>query len=141
MSVKRIWIVAGTCFLGWIGYQVALQAGPAGTAEAARTPALQKFMRVKLSLTQGVLEGLVLEDFDRINRNSNALLLLTAAAEWKQKDTPLYSQHSAEFRAAVKELREASQKQNLEGAALAYLHLTSSCVECHRYVRSTLIAK
>lgn len=142
MSLKQISIVVPVCLVGWIGIQFALTAAPAEAPKPPpKTPALQKFMRAKLSLTQGILEGLVTEDFDRINRNSNALLLLTTAGEWTQNDLPLYKQHSEEFRTAIKDLRTMAQKKNLDGAALAYLHATTSCIECHRYVRTPLIAK
>lgn len=142
MSLKRFSLAVVACLVGWIGIQIAVPAAPAEAPKGpAKTPAMQKFMRAKLSLTQGILEGLVSEDFERINRNSNALILLTAAEEWKQQGTPLYKQHSDEFRTAVKDLRAMAQKKNLDGAALAYLHVTTSCIECHRYVRSPLIAK
>lgn len=142
MSLKQSSLVVVACLASWAGLQFALSAAPAEAPKTpAKTPALQKFMRIKLSLTQGILEGLVTEDFDRINRNSNALLLLTAAEEWNQKGTPLYKQHSEEFRTAIKDLRAMAQKKNLDGAAFAYLHATTSCIECHSYVRARLIAK
>lgn len=107
---------------------------------ASKKPALQKFMRTKLSLSQGILEGLVTDDLERVERNANAMLLLTVAEEWKASDRPLYGQHSEEFRRAVKDVSKMAQKKNLDGAALNYLQVTMSCIECHRYVRNELIS-
>lgn len=142
MSYARFLLFAGLCLAAWGGSQFALTAAPAEPPqEPKKRPALQKFMRAKLSLTQGTLEGLVTEDFNQVILNANALLLLTSAEEWKARDTPLYKQHSEEFKAAVKEMKKMAEKKNADGVALAYLHTTTSCIECHRYTRGRLIAE
>jgi hypothetical protein len=39
------------------------------------------------------------------------------------------------FQTANRELIRAAENENLDGATLAYLQLTLSCVNCHKVVR------
>ncbi len=41
------------------------------------------------------------------------------------------------FRFANKELIRQARDENLDGATMAFMQLTSSCVNCHRVVRDT----
>jgi hypothetical protein len=51
-------------------------------------------------------------------------------------------QHSAEFRHALDNiLTAAKEKKNLDSAALAWTKTTLSCIECHRWVHNTLVAR
>lgn len=108
--------------------------------EPAKKAALQKFMRAKLALAQGLLEGLAVEDFAKLDKNAKALLLLTTAEEWSVSKNSLYLQHSDEFRRAIKQLNKNAEAKNLDGASYSFVQLTMSCVECHRFVRNELIA-
>lgn len=109
-------------------------------APPAKKPALQKFMRAKLELSQKILEGLVSEDFEVIEKNAQGLLLLAIAEEWKVSNDPLYTQHSQEFRRTVKQIGKMAKDQNLDGASLGFVQLTMGCIECHRFVRNQLVA-
>src|SRR6185369_7972559 len=98
---------------GWVNFD----REPAAVAQApAKKPALQKFMRAKLNLSQGLLEGLVVEDFTQLDRDSKALLVLSLAEEWNVSNDSLYKQHSEEFRRAIKQLGKAAQEKNLDAA-------------------------
>lgn len=97
--------------------------------------ALRDFMRVKLSHSQKVLEGLTTVDFDLIVKNSQAMSLLSQESNWKVLQTQDYLDRSREFRRTCDALTEAARKKNLDGAALAYLDLTMKCINCHKYVR------
>lgn len=98
------------------------------------------FMRAKLEHSKNVLEGIALEDYDLIAKNSQDLSLLSLAATWQVLQTPEYMQHSGEFRRASDALRDAAKEENLDGAALAYMEVTMKCVNCHKYVRGVRIA-
>ena len=98
-------------------------------------------MRIKLKHAKEVLEGLTLEDFDRIQKNGQAMSLLSHEAQWNVIQTPQYMQHSGEFRRATEALAEAAKKKNIDGAALAYMEVTLKCVNCHKYVRRIKVAK
>ena len=107
----------------------------------AKKPALQKFMRAKLDLSQGLLEGLVTENFELIDKNAKNLLALSIAEEWNISNDPLYIQHSKEFRQTVKQISKMANNKNLDGASLSFVQMTMSCMECHRFVRNDLIAE
>ena len=65
------------------------------------------FMRVKLKHAQEVLEGLTLEDYDKIAKNSQELSLLSLESNWQVLQTPDYLAHSAEFRRTTQRMRDA----------------------------------
>lgn len=101
----------------------------------------REFMRSKLDHSQRVLEGLALEDFDAIAKHGQELSLLSLAASWQVLETMEYQQQSVEFRRAADAITEAAKKKNLDGAALAYVEMTMKCVNCHKYVRRTRMAR
>jgi cytochrome c556 len=101
---------------------------------------LQDFMRVKLRHSQKVLEGLVLEDFQEIAKNSQEMSLLTLAETWQVLQTPQYVEFSRKFRNAADTLSDMAKKKNLEGATVAFNQVTVRCVDCHKYVRDTRMA-
>jgi hypothetical protein len=92
-------------------------------------------MQVKLDHAQKLLEGLAVEDFDNLTRNSNALTLLSMDTDWNIIQTSEYRRLSEEFRRSTKALTKSAQDRNLDGALLSYVGLTMKCVECHTYVR------
>ena len=96
---------------------------------------LRDFMRVKLSRSQKVLEGLTTGDFDEIARNSQAMSLLSLESNWKVFQTTEYLERSQDFRRTCDSMTDAARKKNLDGAALAYVDLTMKCINCHKYVR------
>jgi hypothetical protein len=101
---------------------------------------VRNFMRKKLDHSQKLLEGIALEDFTVIVRESQKLSLLSKEATWKVFETEDYVQHSAEFQRAADAITEAGRKKNLDGAALGYVEMTMKCVNCHKYVRGVRVA-
>jgi cytochrome c556 len=101
---------------------------------------LKTFMRVKLKHSQKVVEGLVMEDFPAIAKNSQEMSLLSLAATWQVFETPEYLDYSRKFRAATDELSDAAKKKDLDRATVAYNKVTTRCVECHKYVRGIRMA-
>ena len=99
----------------------------------------RQFMHRKLEHSQKVLEGIVVEDFDLIEKNARTLKLLSQAAEWQIFPSAEYRRHSEEFRRTTETLAKAAREKNLDGAALAYVQLTLDCVNCHKYVRTFLV--
>jgi cytochrome c556 len=106
-----------------------------GTPAPPKVNDVRTFMLAKLEGSKNVLEGLTTENFDLIVKNSQAMGLLSEDALWQVMQTPEYSQRSADFRRITDRLTEAARKKNLDGAALAYVEMTMSCIECHKYVR------
>ncbi len=97
-------------------------------------------MREKLAASNEVLEGLAIEDFNLILQGANKLAKISDAEEWQVSTDSMYRQHSNEFGRAVKQLQTAAKDRKLDAAALAWLDATMDCIECHRWVRATLIA-
>jgi hypothetical protein len=94
-------------------------------------------MKRKLENSQRVLEGLALNNFDKIAKHAEELINISKQAEWKIIKTPDYELHSNEFRRSVEEMVKKAKDKNLDGATLAYMDMTFSCVRCHKYVRET----
>lgn len=103
---------------------------PAPRADRTRT-----FMRAKLVASQHVLDGLVSENFQLIAEGSTRMKQMSEAVGWPQADDPVYEYLSETFRKHCDQLTEHANAGNLPAAHLTYLQMTSSCIECHNYVR------
>ncbi len=92
-------------------------------------------MRAKLASSQSVLEGLVSENFTLIRKGAAEMHQISLASRWPQSTDEVYGYHSQNFRNLCQKLVEQAETRNLEGAHYTYLHLTTSCIDCHNYVR------
>ena len=110
------------------------------SAQNKKSRATKEFMRDKLELTQGILEGLAVENIDLILSRSQRLSAMSQQVDWKVFENPDYEQQSIAFRRNVDALTKAAKNKNLDGATLAYVRVTMSCIECHKYVRGRLVA-
>ena len=129
----------GTAFLFQrAGAAADAKAAAPRTAEQKET--LQKFMRKKLDASNSILEGLTTEDYDLIAAGAAELTRASSAEEWRVSNDALYRQHSDQFRRIAGRLEKQAKAKNLDGAALVWLEGTMSCIECHKWVRSTLIS-
>jgi len=95
----------------------------------------QQLMKKKLAHSQKVLEGIALNDFDTIAANARDLIQISKAVEWRALKSPQYEIFSNDFRRAADAMILAAKEKNLDGAALAYVDLTLTCVRCHKHVR------
>ncbi len=98
-------------------------------------PDTKKFMVQKLEYSKAIVEGLTMEDYPQIAKAAQGLMLLSQEADWNVLTTPKYLNSSSEFRETVSRLRDAGDEKNLDGALLAYLEVTLSCVRCHKQLR------
>ena len=108
--------------------------------QSKRGRAAKEFMRDKLELSQRVLEGLAVEDFDLIMAKGARLSAMSKEADWRVFENPDYEQQSILFRRHVDSLVRAARDKNLDAATLAYVRVTMSCVDCHKLVRGKLVA-
>jgi hypothetical protein len=92
-------------------------------------------MQKKLKHSQKILEGVAIGDFKKIGDSADELVLISRDAEWKIVKTPRYELISNQFRDNAEDLIKQAKDKNLDGAALAYVNLTLTCVKCHKYVR------
>jgi hypothetical protein len=114
---------------------------PAPPPPIRRTNDVGAFMRLKLNHAQKVLEGIALEDFPAIAKNAQAMSLLVEDENWAVYQTPEYRHFSSDFRRISDQLMKEGREKRLDAAALAYVQLTMSCVNCHKYVRDARMAR
>ena len=134
-SKRSAWSKRSAFLVGVLLAACLLVPGEAQEPPAVRPDAVADFMRAKLAHSQDVLEGLTLEDYDKIARGAQELALASQASSWQVLQTEDYARQSAEFRRSCDSLRNAAKAHNLDGAALAWMEVTMKCVQCHKYVR------
>jgi hypothetical protein len=99
------------------------------------------FMRKKLDASKTVLDGVVTENFVKIKKGADEMLVMSKAAEWNAIQGPVYQQYSSEFRRSVERLIKEADDKDIDGAGLAYMQLTMNCVSCHNYVKGAHVAQ
>jgi len=98
---------------------------------------VSELMRRKLENSQKVLEGIAINDFDKIAKHADELIAISKEAEWKVIKSPQYEIFSNDFRRTADTLAKNAKEKNLDAAALTYVELTLNCVKCHKYVRES----
>lgn len=93
-------------------------------------------MRQKLGWSQTILEGLALERFDLVSKNSIRMRDMTHSNQWFTVKQPDYLAQTTNFQKSVDALYMAAVDKNLEAATEAYTKVARNCVECHRLVRA-----
>jgi len=109
-------------------------------AQPKKSSPTKAFMRQKLEHSQRVLEGITMEDFELVAKHAKKLSAMSQEVSWRAFENPEYARYSDAFRRNVDELAATAAERNLDGAALAYVKVTMSCVECHKFVRGTKAA-
>ncbi len=111
------------------------------TASADQTLSLRRVMREKLEHSQLMLEAVVTSDWAALEQHTRALRALTDDPGWAVLKTPEYARHTMAFVTATEDLLDAARAHELDATPLAYVSLTLSCVQCHRYVARARIAQ
>lgn len=136
-SPARGLLVAG--MIAFVGVMAIAQSGqgyePAAKPSAGKKVERQKFMAAKLSISQELLRGVVLSDFDALQKSATAMNVLTLAEEWRVSDSEEYRRMSEDLRRFSRQLLKAGGDKDIEAATLAYQRMTLCCVECHRASR------
>ena len=96
---------------------------------------ITSLMQIKLNKSKALLEGLAMEDYKAIAKNSRGLRLLSLESGWNVLQTPEYAKQSSEFKRSADLITEAGELKDLGRATLGYVALTVRCVECHIYLR------
>lgn len=118
-----------------------LAAVPTMCGHAAEQETVKALMLKKLENSQKVLEGLALGDFEKIGKHAEELIRISKAVEFRVLKTPQYEVYSNDFRRNAETLAQMANGKNQDGAALAYVELTLSCVKCHKHVREVRMAR
>jgi hypothetical protein len=107
---------------------------------AGQGPAVDRLMRKKLEVSQKILEAVVMSRWADIESRARDLEDLTNEPAWRVLTAPEYATHSNAFRRSVRTLHDAAAKRDLEATPKAYVAVTLSCVDCHRYLARSRIA-
>ena len=97
-------------------------------------------MELKLEASKKILEGIVREDFKLIALQAARLKQLSQSASWQWRQSDDYKLFTSVYRRSADKLFQAAQEKNLDLASLEYFQLTTSCVNCHQYMRETRLA-
>jgi hypothetical protein len=128
--------------------QAAQPPGDEAAAEAKRDQEsgradlpLKEYMRKKLEASNKILEGLCVEDPKLVREGAEVLNTMSNSERWRVSNDPLYRQFSSEFQRISQQLKEAAEQENMDQAALRWMDATMSCIECHDFARTMLIAQ
>ncbi|MEQ9406357.1 MAG: hypothetical protein RIK87_01470 [Fuerstiella sp.] len=98
-------------------------------------------MQAKLVHSQKVLEGLVTQDFDEIEKAAAALaqISLTPPPDLQKAgdktDEQVYEHFRMEFARLAGQLEGHARRRQLEATAYVQQNLTATCIACHDYIR------
>jgi cytochrome c556 len=123
----------------WLGV-IALAVLAIAQASPTQGPALDRLMQKKLVCSQKILEAVVTSRWADLEEQSRVLETLTRDPAWLVLNAPEYARHSNTFIDAARALHDAAAKRDLEATPQAYIALTMSCVQCHRYLARSRIA-
>jgi hypothetical protein len=127
---------------GWqVIIAVALIGGVWVSVATAQTVALNRLMRTKLEHSQQILAAVVTSNWGELQRHSEELQRVAQDPAWRVLTSPEYVQQTEAFLRASGDLVDAAKRRDGEAAPLAYVSLTMSCVQCHRYVARRRIAQ
>ncbi len=107
-----------------------------GDDDKPKAPEPSVWMKQKLTASQNILAGLTKGDYEAIEKNAQSMLAVVYLEKWVRADTPGYQKLMRDFEYANKGLTLAARERNLDGATIAYVQLTFSCVHCHKIVRA-----
>jgi hypothetical protein len=96
------------------------------------------WMKKKLDYAQQILGGIAEADYDRIAKNASSMKALSRIEGFVRGRTPGYRTQLQIFQEATEELLRQAEKENVDGAALAFTQLTISCVNCHKQLRESM---
>jgi len=93
------------------------------------------WMEKKLEYSQNLLRGLATADFQAISTSGRQMRTLSRVEGFVRNRNNDYRAHLNTFQRVCDEIVRQGEKENLEGATLAFNQLTVSCVSCHRSLR------
>jgi cytochrome c556 len=99
-------------------------------------PSEAQIMQVKLKRAHALLEALTKEDYKTLEENANSLVRISDGTEFLTAyKTAEYQFQAQVFKRNAETLATKARAKHLDGATLAYVELTLSCVKCHNTFR------
>ncbi len=107
-----------------------------GDPNRLKLPTRKEMMAMKLKSSQTILEGIALNDFDKIQTAATELLTVSRATDFLNayKGTE-YQFHTETFRRPAESIAKKAKEKNMDGVMVAYGDLTLSCLKCHQAMR------
>jgi hypothetical protein len=96
------------------------------------------WMEKKLRYSQELLRLLAVGDLDELQATAHRMKLVSKVEGFVRSNNATYTNHLRVFQLANEELIRQAERENIEGATLAFHQLTSSCVSCHVAIRQGL---
>jgi len=93
-------------------------------------------MRDKLTYAKDALDGLSVGDYTKIAKSAEMMRMISKASSWYVFDSDEYQRHSKNFQEQAADLERHAKEKNLDAAALDYMRISLTCVQCHKYVRA-----
>jgi hypothetical protein len=122
---------------GWMCEAVADSPPGGGAAVKPIASEGEVLMEAKLSSSKKVLEGLLRRDFDAIARAAREMKRISKATAWPRPSDEVYTHFSNEFQRQCNQLESHADQLNHEAAQFTFLHLTTTCISCHEYIRDS----
>jgi hypothetical protein len=95
------------------------------------------WMRLKLQGSQDLLAALVRADFEAIRQSANRMNSFGRFERFVRGRNEEYDTQLRFFRNANQQIIRQANRENVEGAALGFMQLTASCVNCHKVIRDS----
>ena len=112
-----------------------------GSGASMQSAQLKRLMATKLEHAQRILGDVVTSNWTSLQTDGAVLQRTTRDPAWAVLATPEYERYTSTFVRATEDLLDAAKRRDLEATPLAYVSLTLSCVQCHRYVARMRIAQ
>lgn len=115
---------------------------PSSSQERKKKREPDPLMTAKLKESQTMLEGLTLNDLAKVQASAEKLLEISKTAQMRKAlNTPAYENNANHFQRAAELAIEKAKAKSIDGATLAYVEMTVTCVRCHQYAREQGIGR
>src|SRR5215207_11396899 len=109
---------------------------PSSSQERKKKREPDPLMAAKLKESQTLLEGLTLNDLAKVQASAEKLVEISKTAQLRKAlNTPQYDLHANTFQRSAETVIEKAKAKNIDGATLAYVEMTVTCVRCHQHTR------
>ena len=93
------------------------------------------WMKAKMDYSSAILAAMASGDFGQVEKSADQMLKLGKVEGFIRKNNQDYRKQLKEFERVLKNLKNESQKKDMEGVAKQFGQLTFSCVRCHQILR------
>jgi hypothetical protein len=128
-------VLVVTIGIVWLANEGHTQTQRPGQKRESALTTEKVLMRDKLAHAQNALDGLAVADFGKIAKSAEMMHMISRASSWYVFDSDDYHRYSKNFQEQAADMERHAKDKNLDAAALDYVRMSLTCVECHKYVR------